>query len=99
MEKLIDKNKKILILSCGTGGGHNSAARAIQEKLLEKEIKADFYEYLDIINPKVGKEINKLYLKYINKYDLYTTKLKIKAYLYNKGYTNIDIDEYLKKTS
>lgn len=63
MEKTIDKNKRILILSCGTGGGHNSAARAIQEKLLEKEIKADFYEYLDIINPKVGKEINKLYLK------------------------------------
>ena len=29
---------KILILSCGTGGGHNSAALAIQEDLLDKGI-------------------------------------------------------------
>ena len=31
------KNYKVLILSCGTGGGHNSAALAVQENLIEKE--------------------------------------------------------------
>ncbi len=53
---------KVLILSCGTGGGHNSAALAIQENLREKEIEADFIEYLSIINPKVKNRINKLYI-------------------------------------
>lgn len=53
---------KILILSCGTGGGHNSAAIAIQEKMLNKGIKADFIEYLDIIDEKVKDRVNKLYI-------------------------------------
>ena len=53
---------KILILSCGTGGGHNSAALAIQEKLLNKNIKADFVEYLDIIDEKVKNRVNKMYI-------------------------------------
>lgn len=54
---------KVLILSCGTGGGHNSAALAIQKNLNEKGIQADFIEYLSIINPKIKNEINKLYIK------------------------------------
>lgn len=54
---------KVLILSCGTGGGHNSAALAIQEALIDKGIKADFIEYLDIINPKIKNHINHLYIK------------------------------------
>ena len=54
---------KVLILSCGTGGGHNSAALAIQENLIEKGIRADFIEYLDIISPKIKNHINHLYIK------------------------------------
>ena len=54
--------KKVLILSCGTGGGHNSAALAIQEALNEKGIQADFIEYLSIINPKIKNQINRLYI-------------------------------------
>lgn len=53
---------KVLILSCGTGGGHNSAALAVQENLLEKGISADFIEYLDIINKKIKNGVNKLYI-------------------------------------
>lgn len=53
---------KILILSCGTGGGHNTAALAIQSNLQEKGIQADFIEYLDIINPKIRNRVNKIYL-------------------------------------
>lgn len=59
--------KKVLILSCGTGGGHNSAAKAIQENLIEKGIEADFVEYLDIINSRLKDKINHLYLKTTNK--------------------------------
>lgn len=54
---------KVLILSCGTGGGHNSAALAIQEKLKEKGVQAEFVEYLSIINPKIKDRINHLYIK------------------------------------
>lgn len=53
---------KILILSCGTGGGHNSAALAVQENFRDKGIKADFIEYLDIINKRVKNSVNKLYI-------------------------------------
>lgn len=54
---------KVLILSCGTGGGHNSAAKAIQEALLNQGVQADFMEYLDIIDPKIKNKVNSLYLK------------------------------------
>ena len=47
---------------------------------------------------EIEKIINRLYDKYMNKYDLYTTKNKIRQYLYSKGYANIDIDEYIKRT-
>lgn len=58
----MDKKIKVLILSCGTGGGHNTAALAIKENLNDKGIKADFIEYLDIINKKVKNGVNKLYI-------------------------------------
>lgn len=48
---------------------------------------------------EIEKIINRLYNKYINKYDIYTTKNKIKEHLYRKGYQDIDIDEYIKKIS
>ena len=59
--------KKVLILSCGTGGGHNAAAKAIQEELLSRNIKADFKEYLEIINAKLKDDINELYIKSTNR--------------------------------
>lgn len=54
---------KVLILSCGTGGGHNSAALAIQENLIKRGIQADFIEYLDIINKNLKNRVNNLYIK------------------------------------
>lgn len=64
IEKIIQKNtkEKVLILSCGTGGGHNSAAKAMQENLMDKGIETDFIEYLDIVNQKVRDRVNKLYI-------------------------------------
>lgn len=56
------KYRKVLILSCGTGGGHNSAALAVQENLQDRGINADFIEYLDIINERLKNGVNKLYI-------------------------------------
>ena len=93
--ELNSNSKKVLILSCGTGGGHNTAARAIQEELLSIGIKADFKEYLEIINPKLKDGVNNLYIKSTNKNGkvfkkvyhlgrLYEkTKLKSPVYLFN----------------
>ncbi|MDO4283632.1 MAG: glycosyltransferase [Clostridia bacterium] len=61
-----DGNKRVLLLSCGTGGGHNSAALAVQEALLSKNVDADFREYLDITNPNIKDYINHLYIKSTN---------------------------------
>lgn len=46
---------------------------------------------------ELAKLVNKLYRKYINKYDSYTTKIKIKQYLYAKGYKRADIDKCIKE--
>ena len=54
---------KVLVLSCGTGGGHNSAAKAIVNELNNNNVIADFKEYLDIINPRVRNLVNNLYIK------------------------------------
>ncbi len=111
--KLVEKlekndNKKVLILSCGTGGGHNTAAKAIQEELLARNIKADFKEYLEIINPKLKDNINNLYIQSTNKngkifknvYNLgeiyEKTKLKSPVYIINS--LNKDkLYNYIKK--
>lgn len=42
---------------------------------------------------EIKKIIDKQYNKYIKKYDQNTAKMKVKSYLYQKGYTNID--EYI----
>lgn len=67
LERNTRKNGKVLILSCGTGGGHNSAAIAVQEALIEQGMRADFIEYLDIINPNVKDTVNNMYLKTTHK--------------------------------
>ena len=41
---------KVLILSCGTGGGHNSAALAVQENLKEKNVVFMSKDFDDIMN-------------------------------------------------
>ena len=58
-----EKQTKILVLSCGTGGGHNSAAKAIVEAFQKQKISCDFKEYLEIINPKVKNCVNRLYIR------------------------------------
>lgn len=97
IEKYIDKKLK----------ANKKSSKEFKRKMLGELIikgfnKIDIINYLENLeikeNPnEIAKIINKLYNKYINKYDLYTTKVKIREYLYRKGYENIDIDEYIKK--
>ena len=77
-------SKKVLILSCGTGGGHNTAARAIQEELLARGIKADFREYLEIINPKLKDGVNNLYIKSTHKNGIVFKKVYHLGRIYEK---------------
>ena len=51
---------KVLVLSCSTGGGHNSAASAIAEELRVMGVQVDFKEYLDLINYKIANVVNKI---------------------------------------
>jgi len=74
--------------------------RTLTELLNKGFKKEDIVTILDNIEMEENKQeveklINKLYYKYINKYDFNTTKLKIKSYLYQKGYVDIDIDNFL----
>ena len=74
-----DMPKKVLILSCGTGGGHNSAAKAVKQALNQKGIEADFKEYLEITRPKLKDKVNDLYINSTN------NEGKVFEYVYNLG--------------
>ena len=54
---------KILLLSCSTGGGHNSCARYIEEELKENNIECEFKDFYDIVNEKAKNLSEKIYLK------------------------------------
>lgn len=55
--------KKILILSASTGGGHNRAARAIEEELLKLDIHCEIIDSLKFISKVVDKVISEGYEK------------------------------------
>lgn len=53
---------KILVLTCSTGGGHNSCARYIKEEFLSRDIACDYKDYMEIIGPKASQIAEKVYL-------------------------------------
>ena len=53
---------KILILSCSTGGGHNSCAKYIQEELKENNIPCEFKDFYNIVNANAKELSEKIYL-------------------------------------
>lgn len=53
---------KILLLSCPTGGGHNSCANYILEELKSNKIDCDFMDFFDIVNKKAKDLSKKIYL-------------------------------------
>lgn len=53
--------QKILLLTCSTGEGHNSAARAVAAELSDRGIPCDVRDVLDFKSKKAGKRASKLY--------------------------------------
>lgn len=66
-EKTISKGKcdflKILILSCNTGEGHNSAARAIAEELTRRGVESEIKDSLAFASESFSRQICKAYIK------------------------------------
>lgn len=61
-------SKKVLIMSASTGGGHNRAARAIEEELIEKTVNGESIECkivdsLKLVNTTMDKIISRGYEK------------------------------------
>jgi processive 1,2-diacylglycerol beta-glucosyltransferase len=52
---------KILILSCGTGGGHNAAARAVEEALRRRDVFSQILDPISLANEKIKKYVCKSY--------------------------------------
>lgn len=47
--------KNVIILSCGTGQGHNSCAEAIRETLAGENIPCEIVEALNFVSPRFCK--------------------------------------------
>ena len=52
-----------LILSCGTGGGHNAAGRAIEEELLRLGHKAVMLNPYNLAGEKLPRRVDGAYIK------------------------------------
>lgn len=76
---------KVLILSCNTGEGHNSAARAISRHLTSAGISCTVTDTLSLAGKNISKRISDLYL--------YSTKTDLFGYIYNIG---MEVSLYLE---
>ena len=99
---------KVLLLSCSTGGGHNSCAHYIEEELKANNIECIFKDFYDIVNINAKELSSKLYLstlggngeifKSVYKLgELYSkTRIKSPVYLINKLHCN-SMYNYIKE--
>lgn len=58
----------VLILSCDTGGGHNSAARSIQKELLRRGHQAVFLNPFELSGKRVAGAVGGAYVKLVQKH-------------------------------
>ena len=68
---------KILILTCSTSEGHNSAASALREYFQAKGIESSVVDTLSLVNTAVSKTASDVYL--------FSTRTKMFRFLYNAG--------------
>lgn len=54
---------KVLILSCNTGQGHNTAGKAVREELLRRGIPCKMLDTLRFGRPKTSGRASKVYVK------------------------------------
>lgn len=58
---------KALILSCNTGGGHNSAGLAMKERIEAEGGEAYFFDYLVLAGGKVSQIVGESYVKLVKR--------------------------------
>ena len=58
---------KVLILSCSTGGGHNSAAFAVAEEIRSHGDEAVVLDYLSLAGKKVSHIVGNSYIHIVKK--------------------------------
>lgn len=54
-----------LIMSCSTGGGHNSAAHAIEKELVKRGHEVTFLDPYDLVNERRGDQVGWAYIKLV----------------------------------
>ena len=94
---------KVLILSCNTGGGHNSCAKYIQEEFRLNNIECDFKNYFEIVNLSKRDFSNQIYVKSLGRKGglfsyVYKTNLSSPVYLVNKLYSG-RLYRFIKKNN
>lgn len=52
-------------MSCSTGGGHNSAAHAVQQELIKRGHEVDFLDPYDLVDKKVSEGVGNAYIKLV----------------------------------
>ncbi len=68
---------KVLILSCSTGEGHNSAAHALEEYFTDRGIDHQMVDTLSLVRPSISQKASDLYL--------FSTKTAMFKLLYDAG--------------
>ena len=58
----------ILILSCDTGGGHNSAARSIQKELIRRGHQTVFLNPFELSGKRVAGAVGGAYVRLVQKH-------------------------------
>lgn len=74
---------KVLVLSCNTGQGHNSAAKAVQEKMISLHHECDFKDALAYSSKRLSDSISTSYDKIV----LHTPKAFGIGYRFSKSMT------------
>ena len=79
---------KVLILSCNTGEGHNSAARAIKQHLDSQNVECTVTDTLSLVGDTVSKKVSDLYI--------YSTRTNLFKFLYMAGTAVSDMLDKMK---
>lgn len=79
---------KVLILSCNTGEGHNSAARAIDRHIRSLGMECTVTDTLSLVGPSLSKSVSDMYI--------YSTQTNLFKYIYKIGTFVSDLSDRVK---
>ncbi len=79
MVQYVASSPYVVILSCGTGGGHNAAASAIYDELKSRGHQVTFMDPYDLVSKRLTDHVDDLYIKIVQ------TSPKAFGFLYDLG--------------